>query len=233
MSYHGVLIDWSGTVAHDPDLAARLRWALCSLDRPHDDEAVFPLLDGHRRAEQAPEIIDAVRDYDCDARRHRAAKMLLYQWAGYDTDFANRLYAFDTHAANRPLFVDVVDVLVRIRRSGRRLVLLSDIHFDLRVLLGGQGIADLFDDFALSFECGLQKPDPRFFQLGLDRLGTSADRTLMVGDVAAKDGGAAEIGITTLILPRQVAHPDLPRLGPLASILDLRPGPETSALCPR
>jgi FMN phosphatase YigB (HAD superfamily) len=53
----------------------------------------------------------------------------------------------------------------------------------------------------LSFEHGCQKPDPRMFLTALHLLGVDAHRTLMVGDRASHDGGAAEVGITTLILP--------------------------------
>ncbi|SCL21587.1 Haloacid dehalogenase-like hydrolase [Micromonospora pallida] len=80
----------------------------------------------------------------------------------------------DTHAPNRPLYPDVLDVLRRLRAARIRLVALSD---------------------------------------------ATPQQTLMVGDLAAKDGGAAETGITTLILPRALAHPGRPRLGPLAQLV--------------
>jgi len=84
----------------------------------------------------------------------------------------------------------------------------------------GKGWGDLIDGYALSFEEGVEKPDPRLFGVALSRLGTRAERTLMVGDLAAKDGGAADIGITTLILPRQSAHPDRARLDPVLRIVN-------------
>ena len=48
---------------------------------------------------------------------------------------------------------------------------------------------------------GVQKPDPRIFELALEALGAGAPETLMVGDRASHDGGAAAAGIATLILP--------------------------------
>jgi len=53
----------------------------------------------------------------------------------------------------------------------------------------------------LSFDQGLQKPDPALFEHALAELGTQAHETLMVGDRAGPDGSAVEQGITTLLLP--------------------------------
>ncbi|HEX5251375.1 MAG TPA: HAD family hydrolase, partial [Gaiellales bacterium] len=64
-----------------------------------------------------------------------------------------------------------------------------------------QGIADLCDACVVSVEQGVQKPDPRLFRLALETLGVGASQALMVGDRASHDGGAADAGITTLILP--------------------------------
>ncbi len=41
----------------------------------------------------------------------------------------------------------------------------------------------------------------RLFKVALEQLGVTAAETLMVGDRASRDGGAAAVGITTLILP--------------------------------
>jgi FMN phosphatase YigB (HAD superfamily) len=59
---------------------------------------------------------------------------------------------------------------------------------------------------SLSFEHGIQKPHPRLFQIALDQLGVTPRETLMVGDRAARDGGAASVGIATLILPAVPNH---------------------------
>ena len=117
-------------------------------------------------------------------------------------------------------------MLRRVRGAGVRIVLLSDIHFDLRTLLARQGIADLIDEFVLSFENGLVKPDPAIFALALHRLGTPPEQTLMVGDSPIHDGGAAGVGITTLILPRPSMSENMPRLTPMLALLGLASNPE-------
>ena len=52
----------------------------------------------------------------------------------------------------------------------------------------------------------MQKPNPRLFEIALVQLGVSASQTLMVGDRAVRDGGAAAAGMTTLILPAVPKH---------------------------
>ena len=52
-----------------------------------------------------------------------------------------------------------------------------------------------FDPVIISGDVGLRKPDPRIFQLVLDRLGLPADRVAFVDDVAPNVAGAAELGI--------------------------------------
>ena len=51
-----------------------------------------------------------------------------------------------------------------------RIGVVSDIHYDLRPLFEGGGLAHLVDAFTLSFEHGGQKPDPRLFEIALAEL---------------------------------------------------------------
>jgi HAD superfamily hydrolase (TIGR01509 family) len=219
--FDGVLLDWSGTLVNDPKTHDRVRWALRELDRPAPDEQIKQILYRLRRAAELPEVREARRDYDCSAERHRAGQMLMFHRAGLDAQLAEQLYGFDAQPANRPLFPDVLDVLRALRARGVRLVVLSDIHLDVRILMTHHGVGDLVDDYVLSCEHGRQKPDPDLFRIALAALGTLAERSLMVGDLPDKDGAATAIGITTLILPRALAHPERPRLGPLRALFDL------------
>jgi HAD superfamily hydrolase (TIGR01509 family) len=50
----------------------------------------------------------------------------------------------------------------------------------------------------ISCEVGVSKPDPRIYQLCLDRLGLPAAETLFVDDRADNIEGAARIGLRTL-----------------------------------
>ncbi|THJ66568.1 HAD family hydrolase [Arthrobacter echini] len=127
--------------------------------------------------------------------------MLYFQRAGLDEDLAAELLRFDEYTESRPAYPDAARTLGRLTSVGCRIIVLSDIHFDIRPLLVSQGLGQYVDDCVLSFEHGVQKPDPRIFELTLERSALTRGRTLMVGDRSTHDGAATESGITTLLLP--------------------------------
>ncbi len=50
------------------------------------------------------------------------------------------------------------------------------------------------DAYVLSYEHGVQKPDPRLFETACEALGHAPRDVLMVGDDRRADGGAAALG---------------------------------------
>ena len=77
----------------------------------------------------------------------------------------------------------------------------SDIGWDVRRPFVHHGIANRFKVFVPSFAHGCEKPDRRLFQAACDVLGVSFDEVLMVGDNVERDGGAANHGMRTYLLP--------------------------------
>jgi HAD superfamily hydrolase (TIGR01509 family) len=138
---------------------------------------------------------------DSSARRHREATLRVFARHGVDAELGEALYGLDADPANHPLYPDAGSVLRQLRARGVGIALVSDFHLDLRPVLAQHGVADLFDAWVLSFEQGIQKPGPRMFTLALDALEVPPEHALMVGDRASHDGGAAGVGIATLILP--------------------------------
>lgn len=162
-------------------------------------------MDDHVReleaAEELSEVVEAMRHVDCSPEQNRSSMMLMFERAGFDAELAESLYQLDFDPASHPLYPDVPEVLAAIREEGIRTAVVSDIHFDLRTDLAHHGVGHLFDAYVLSFEHGFQKPDPRMFTLALDALEVSPGDAMMVGDRASHDGGAAAVGIATLLLP--------------------------------
>lgn len=99
------------------------------------------------------------------------------------------------------LFDEARGVLTTLKGAGLAVGIISNIGIDIRPRLQALGILALIDAVVLSFEVGVKKPDERIFARALDDLGSSACRTLMVGDTWDQDGGAGALGIRTLILP--------------------------------
>jgi putative hydrolase of the HAD superfamily len=61
------------------------------------------------------------------------------------------------------------------------------------------GLDQFVDQLVVSEEAGMSKPDPRIFQIALDRLGRRADEVVMVGDSWAADvSGARAAGIKAI-----------------------------------
>lgn len=198
--FHTVVFDWSGTLVHDPPLRDRVAGTFASLGRPDSGE-VDEVCDALERCESDPDIVAAQATADTSRASYDAAETLHFQRAGLDENVAACLLRFDECVESRPLYPDAIPVLAQLKSLGCRVVVLSDIHFDIRPLLAEQGAGRYIDDYVLSFEHGIQKPDPRIFELALSRSAVDRSSTLMVGDRSTHDGAATETGITTLLLP--------------------------------
>jgi HAD superfamily hydrolase (TIGR01509 family) len=204
-----VLFDWRRTLVHDPPDEWWIARALDALGRATDDAAVATLCEGLRTAARLAEVVDGERTCDCSAAAHRDWSMMYFRLAGLDDDLCESLYALDFDAMCHPFYPDAAPVLRALRDRGCRIALVSDIHVDLRSEIVAADLYDCFDAFVLSFEQGVQKPQPEIFEIALRALDVHPAETLMVGDRASHDGGAVALGITTLLLP-EVASADVP-----------------------
>ena len=61
-----------------------------------------------------------------------------------------------------------------------------------------------FDGHILSHEVGLMKPDPRIYELTLQRYGLTAEQTIFIDDLAANCAGARAVGLQAI----QCNNPD-------------------------
>lgn len=188
-TFDAVIFDWSGTLVHDPPLRERVAITFARLGRADSGEVdvVCAALDS---SASDPDIIAAQVGADTSRVAYDAAESLHFQRVGLDEDLAAELLRFDEYLESRPMYPDAVPVLAQLSSLGCRIIVLSDIHFDIRPLLIAQGAGRFIDDYVLSFEHGVQKPDPRIFELALGRSGLDRGRTLMVGDRSTHDGAA-------------------------------------------
>ena len=195
------MFDWRGTLVHDPPDDWWMTQALERVGRSASLSTVFALCEQLRSAAQEPEIVAAERSADCSPALHRAASTRRFRAAGFDDELATALYDLDLEPGSHPFYPDVPAVLRALHERGCRVALVSDIHFDLRPEFEAAGVAEYVDAFILSFEHGVQKPNPEIFEIALRMLGAAPEETLMVGDRASHDGGAVAVGITTLLFP--------------------------------
>jgi HAD superfamily hydrolase (TIGR01549 family) len=87
-------------------------------------------------------------------------------------------------------------VLAELRRRGSRLGIVSNSDGRLQEKLEVVGLAPYFDVVVDSEVVGVEKPEPRIFEIGLEALGTTAERSLYVGDIFSVDVlGARRAGL--------------------------------------
>jgi len=96
---------------------------------------------------------------------------------------------------------DVVPALNRISGLGLKLVVVSNANGVLEQMFWRVGLAKYFDVICDSCVWGVEKPDPRFFQIALSRSGAAAETTLHVGDLYHVDVvGARNSGLRAMLI---------------------------------
>jgi HAD superfamily hydrolase (TIGR01509 family) len=85
--------------------------------------------------------------------------------------------------------------LARLRSSGLALACVANWDVSLAEYLGRAGIAGSFDEIVSAAEAGAQKPEPRIFQLALERLAVAPERALHIGDDEVDRSGAGAAGL--------------------------------------
>ncbi|SDF35713.1 Phosphoglycolate phosphatase, HAD superfamily [Blastococcus aurantiacus] len=195
-----VLFVWRGTLVVNMTDVEWVERALSALGRRADRAAVEGIASAIARANGPGNRLDAP-GVDCDAALHRRTFLDVLADAGLDAELVEALYAVESDPRNNPFVGDVADTFASLRDGDVRIAVVSDIHVDLRPAFDAARLGGLVDVFTLSFEQGVQKPDPLMFTRTLDALGVGPGEALMVGDRSRPDGAAVESGIPTLLVP--------------------------------
>ncbi|MCS0600935.1 HAD-IA family hydrolase [Streptomyces sp. LP11] len=224
-----VLFDFSGTLFRVESTESWLRAVLDDsgilLSEPELERAAQALeaagaLPGGAEPRQLPgELAGAWAVRDKSARLHRAAYTGLSRRVPLpDPALHDALYERHMTPAAWSPYPDAVEVLRALRERGVAVGVVSNIGWDLRPVFRAHGLDPFVDAYVLSYEHGVQKPDPRLFSVACEALGVDPARTLMVGDNRAADGGATALGCRVHFVDHLPAHlrPDA-----LLPVLDL------------
>jgi HAD superfamily hydrolase (TIGR01509 family) len=104
---------------------------------------------------------------------------------------------------------EVLPALAALRAKGLRLVVLSNANGTLHRAFDRLGLTSSFDLIFDSHDEGVEKPDPRFFHIALQRAGADAATTMHVGDLYHVDvAGARAAGLTPALLDVGDLYPD-------------------------
>jgi putative hydrolase of the HAD superfamily len=121
------------------------------------------------------------------------------------------VYAEFTDLANYALFEDVVPMLRRLRNAGLRLGVISNFEEWLERLLDQLRVREYFDVRVISGVEGMEKPDPRIFELAMSRAGVDAGSSVHVGDSPTFDvEPAGALGMFPVLIDRRERFPDAP-----------------------
>jgi putative hydrolase of the HAD superfamily len=125
---------------------------------------------------------------------------------GFDLpdDVLEHIVALDHSAYSRSIVPtpETTAVLERLTADGLRLGLVSNITLRpdlMRGDLAANGLARHLTATIFSSELGVRKPDPRIFAVALERLGTTPEETVFIGDRLVDDvAGAQAVGMRAI-----------------------------------
>lgn len=209
-----VVFDVGDTLFTHPDgsdLLVRRGWGA--------DEAEAAI-EGAWRESKTAQALTKNRDRDPESH-HRGWLELLQPIEDRSPGMAEALYQKTILTPGWVPYPDTVPVLRELRRRRVPVQVLSNVAEPLVPLFERHGVAGMLNGYTLSYEQGLEKPDPELFRIACRALDTDPRETLMVGDSYLADGAAALIGMPVLLLPM------VPRgaVRGLAHVLDLVTGP--------
>lgn len=140
---------------------------------------------------------------------------LILEHAGIPRSEATAAALADLHAYHRTSNLweyvppDVEPALDALRALRLRLVVVSNANGTLKAHMDRVGLSRYFDRVLDSADEGVEKPDPRFFEIALARSGALRDTTVHVGDLYHVDVmGARAAGLEAVLLDEADLRPD-------------------------
>jgi HAD superfamily hydrolase (TIGR01509 family) len=118
---------------------------------------------------------------------------------------------------------EVRPALARLRKLGLCLAVVSNANGTIADAFERAGLSEDVDIVIDSHYEGIEKPDPRLFQIALERAGGRAETTIHIGDLFHVDVvGARAAGIRAVLLDAAGLYKeyDCPRVGSLTEFVD-------------
>lgn len=100
------------------------------------------------------------------------------------------------------VYVDskVLQVLSDIKKSGKRLCLISNADVIDVMYWKRSPLSILFDDAIFSYEVGYVKPQSEIYQIGLNKMDTIPEKSVFIGDGGSDElRGAKKLGMKTIL----------------------------------
>lgn len=109
-------------------------------------------------------------------------------------------------------FPDAIEVLEDLRKKYRLGLVSNTDYLTFQKLRRKFNLSEKFDEILTSYQAGVLKPDPKIFEMILDRLEVEKEEAVMVGDFLPDDVKAAQdYGIEGILVNRKEKHPNYPK----------------------
>ena len=121
-----------------------------------------------------------------------------------------------------------IETVRKLKRRGFKLAVVSNAEGRVEQDLYAAGYSGLFGTVVDSHVVGVEKPDPKIFQIALKRIGADPQTSLYIGDVPSIDvAGSREASLFPVLLDRHDIYPDVDalRVSTTAALLELLPKP--------
>jgi putative hydrolase of the HAD superfamily len=183
MQIEAVIWDLGGVLVRTMDRSHRVEWEQkLQLESGELDRLVFEGDEGQAAAlgkAQAADIWQSLRNqFDLSAEDRRLIEKDF--WAGDRVD------------------QELIALILELRKHYKT-GLLSNAWPDLRYALEDVWeIADAFDEILISSELGLVKPDPRIYELALERLAVAPRQAVFIDDFIVNIDAARAVGLHTI-----------------------------------
>lgn len=200
MQIRGVLFDFGSTLfAHIP-LADTIERAAARLGAQVDTGWALQLAGGIDAAAHAPDELALRRDLSTEVWASRWP--VLYALGDSTVPgLGAEIYRLMHDPAEWRPYPATRTVLAALATSGIPIGVVSNTGWDIRTVFDHHELGGFIDQYCLSWQVGSVKPDAAIFSAALQHMGLDASDTVMVGDDATADAGAARAGLATLLLP--------------------------------
>ncbi|RIH92277.1 Phosphatase [Meiothermus granaticius NBRC 107808] len=121
-----------------------------------------------------------------------------------------------------PITPGAKEVLTELQSGGFKLGVVSNWDWTLPGVLQATGLADFFDYIGVSALEGVAKPDPRFFQIVLDKLEVEPHQAIHIGDSEDDLKGALAAGVRPVLFDPYKQNPNA--IGDLAWVVEYATG---------
>jgi putative hydrolase of the HAD superfamily len=180
------------------------------------------------QAKLAPHLVDLVEEEGEDSVSYRGASLseeeserfwthlyrrFLKEMGIVDESLAYELFRTFSSSSSYKLFDDVLPTLETIDTAGFRMGLISNFERWLEEMLVELEVGHHFQPAIISGIEGVEKPNPRIYEIALERAGVAAENAVHVGDSPGLDVEPASlVGIRGVLLDRTNRYEDTQHL---------------------